>query len=169
MRILRLLALAASAAFLLALAPPTGAEGAQIGTIAPPAPWSWPLSSRTPVLRPFDPPARPWLPGHRGVDLDAPLGSIVLAPAHGRVVWAGELAGRPLVSIAHGPIRSTFEPLRPLVDEGALVERGTPIGVVIDGHSPGTLHWGAKVSAEHYLDPLRLLVGPVGLKPWDGG
>ena len=44
----------------------------------PASAWSWPLSPRPAVLRAFDPPAKPWLSGHRGVDLEAAL----RRPAH---------------------------------------------------------------------------------------
>ncbi|BAS13167.1 hypothetical protein AHiyo8_14700 [Arthrobacter sp. Hiyo8] len=33
--------------------------------------WAWPLSPKPAVLRGFDPPDKPWLSGHRGVDLQA--------------------------------------------------------------------------------------------------
>lgn len=132
------------------------------------APWSWPLEARVDVVRPFDPPSRPWLAGHRGVDLDAPIGAKVLAPASGTVQVAGTVVDRPLVSLTVGTLRATFEPVIPLVTVGEQVERGQVIGIVVEGHAPGTLHWGAKLSRTHYLDPLRLLVGDVVLKPWDG-
>ena len=51
-----------------ATGPPTGPTAGH-GTVD--AGWSWPLSPRPAVLRAFDPPARPWLSGHRGVDLRA--------------------------------------------------------------------------------------------------
>lgn len=33
--------------------------------------WQWPLVPRPEVLRAFDPPPKPWMSGHRGVDLAA--------------------------------------------------------------------------------------------------
>ncbi|WP_115727451.1 M23 family metallopeptidase [Actinomyces culturomici] len=144
------------------------APGTAVADEAGAAPWSWPAESPVRVVRAFDPPARPWLPGHRGVDLDLPVGRVVRAPADGRVSVAGELAGRGVVAIAHGRIRSTFEPVIPLVAVGEEVARGQAVAVVAPGHSPGALHWGAKVGADVYVDPLRLLVPEVVLKPWDG-
>lgn len=130
--------------------------------------WSWPSGAPARVSRPFDPPARPWLAGHRGVDLDLPVGAVIRSPAAGTVLVARPIAGRPVVSIGHGRIRSTFEPVEALVPEGARVRRGEPIGILREGHEPSGLHWGAKLSAEEYVDPLRLLLGGVRLKPWEG-
>ena len=36
-----------------------------------PPSWEWPLAPRPAVLRAFDPPDKPWMSGHRGVDLGA--------------------------------------------------------------------------------------------------
>ena len=49
----------------------------------------------------FDAPSPNWNRGHRGVDLAGTPGQPVYAAGAGTVVFAGELAGRPLVSIAH--------------------------------------------------------------------
>ncbi len=130
--------------------------------------WSWPCNGPTRVLRAYDPPARPWLAGHRGVDLDLPPGSIIRAPAAGTVLVAGTIVDRPVISIQHGRLRSTFEAVEPLVLPGQFVARGEAIGVLGEGsHTPG-LHWGAKLSATEYVDPLRLLIGEVVLLPWEG-
>ena len=61
-----------------------------------------PVTGPLSVVTPFDPPARRWLPGHRGVDLAAEPYSPVLSPADGTVSFAGAVAGRPVVSIDHG-------------------------------------------------------------------
>lgn len=139
----------------------TGAAGDQSGV------WQWPLANPAPVTRSFDPPQFPWLPGHRGVDLAAPLGSTVRSPAAGTVVYAGVLVDRGVVSIEHvGGIRSTYEPVTALVGVGTVVAAGDPIATIDPGHHPGTLHWGARIGADHYIDPLSLVLGPVALKPW---
>ena len=79
----------------------------------------WPLRPRPAVVRAFDAPSPNWQPGHRGVDLVARAGQPVYAAGAGTVVFAGDLAGRPLVSIAHpGGLRTTYEPLRPAVRRG---------------------------------------------------
>ncbi len=61
----------------------------------------WPLEPRPTVTRPFDPPEHNWLPGHRGVDLASHPGQTVLAAGDGIVVFAGTVAGKPVVSIDH--------------------------------------------------------------------
>ncbi|MDR2722487.1 MAG: M23 family metallopeptidase, partial [Cellulomonadaceae bacterium] len=47
------------------------------------------------VMRYFDPPARNWLTGHRGVDLAACEGCEVLAPGAGVVSNSGVVGGKP--------------------------------------------------------------------------
>ncbi len=134
---------------------------------APRDAWIWPTGQAVSVARSFDPPVKPWLPGHRGVDLDVPVGTRIVAPADGQVIYAGKLVDRGVISIQHASgIRSTFEPVDILVSKGDAVSAGQPIGIVTAGHSPGTLHWGAKVSSDEYIDPLRLLKGKIVLKPW---
>src|SRR4029453_11398042 len=82
----------------------------------------WPLRPRPAVLRVFDAPSPNWNRGHRGVDLAGVPGQPVYAAGAGTVVFAGELAGRTLVSIAHpGGLRTTYEPMRPSVRVGQLV------------------------------------------------
>ncbi len=66
-----------------------------------------------PVVRGFDPPDQPWLAGHRGVDLLGAVGSDVVAAMAGRVVFAGTLAGRGVVVVSHGALRTTYLPVDP--------------------------------------------------------
>jgi murein DD-endopeptidase MepM/ murein hydrolase activator NlpD len=134
---------------------------------------SWPLTPPS-VARGFDPPPHPWLAGHRGVDLAGPAGVPVSSAAPGTVVFAGSVAGRPLVSVAHANgLRTTYEPISPLVRTGQAVPAGAPLGTLLAGH-PGCpaaacLHWGARRGAE-YVDPLALLgLRRVRLLPLDGG
>ena len=124
------------------------------------------------VLRRFERPPTPYSAGHRGVDLGAPRGSLVLAASAGRVSFAGRVAGRGVVVIAHGDgIRTEYEPVVPLVSAGQVVTGGQPVGRVRgthDGQPPDRcLHWGARRGNE-YIDPLLLLrpLGPVRLLPW---
>jgi len=130
----------------------------------PPAPVSgyrWPLAGAPAVTRPFQPPPRPWLPGHRGVDLAGSPGVLVLAAGSGVVAFAGSVAGVGVVSIDHpGGLRTTYEPVTPLVAAGAPVAAGQPIGVLLPGHEgcpvAACLHWGLRRGGD-YLDPLTLL------------
>lgn len=132
--------------------------------------WGWPLAGRPPVLRAFDPPATPYGPGHRGVDLGAAPGDLVLAAGSGVVAFAGVLAGRGVVSVQHtGGRRTTYEPLTIATRVGATVSRGTVLGRVVAGHAgcprPACVHWGLR-RGENYLDPLSLLRrGAVRLLP----
>ena len=131
------------------------AEGRAFGSVRP---------VPGPVLRGFDPPAQDWLPGHRGVDLAAPVGSGVRAAASGRVSVAQVIAGRGVVTIVHGELRTTYEPVRASVRVGQRVDAGDLIGTVQSGHcAAGCLHFGLK-RGDEYLDPLggsgvRLLPG----------
>ncbi|HEV7934812.1 MAG TPA: M23 family metallopeptidase [Actinomadura sp.] len=125
-----------------------------------PGVWGWPLRPVPPVLRAFEPPARPWAPGHRGVDLGARPGQAVYAAGPGQISYAARLAGRGVVAIAHGSLRTTYLPVRPSVPVGRQVERGDRIGTVEGrpGHCGGSpcLHWGAR-DGLGYTDPLALL------------
>jgi murein DD-endopeptidase MepM/ murein hydrolase activator NlpD len=160
--------LAALAAVALVCAPAARAEQDRL---------DWPLRPRPAVLRKFDAPSPNWNRGHRGVDLAGFPGQAVYAAGAGTVVYAGELAGRTLVSIAHpGGLRTTFEPVQPSVQVGQVVETGTMLGELMAGH-PGCsavacLHWGAMwgaASRAAYVDPLGLLAStPIRLKPLHG-
>ena len=136
--------------------------------------WTWPLGaadSPPAVVRSFDPPSVPWGRGHRGVDLAGSAGDPVRAAAAGTVVFAGPVAGRGVVSIGHaGGLRTTYEPVDPLVSVGSRVRTGDPIGrLTAGGHCDETcLHWGALRT--RYVDPLGLLrPGPVRLLPLRSG
>src|SRR6478735_371944 len=92
----------------------------------------WPLRPRPAVLRKFDAPSPNWNRGHRGVDLAGVPGQPVYAAGAGTVVFAGDLAGRTLVSIAHpGGLRTTYEPLRPTVRVGQHVTAGAVVGELL--------------------------------------
>ena len=128
-----------------------------------PANGGWPLGGSPTVLRGFDPPRNRYGPGHRGVDLAARAGQPVLASVAGTVAFAGSVAGRGVVSIDHGSLRSTYEPVAAQVSAGQRVAAGQPIGRVrAGGHCGGRcLHWGLRQGAT-YLDPLSLVGGQAG-------
>ena len=138
---------------------------------AAPGAFDWPLRPKPQVLTPFDRPEHDWLPGHRGVDLAAGEGEPVLAVADGTVVFAGSVAGKPVVSVDHpGGLRSTYEPVSASVTAGTRVRRGAVVGFVQSGHGSCTstcVHWGIRRGRD-YLDPTALIRGhPIRLKPLD--
>ncbi|NGO79583.1 M23 family metallopeptidase, partial [Streptomyces sp. YC504] len=125
---------------------------------------AWPVGDRPPVVRGWDPPASAYGAGHRGVDLAAVPGTAVRAAAGGTVSFSGRVAGRGVLSIeltgsGDPPLRTTYEPVRAVVDEGDEVSAGEVVAVLANGpfHCPGAcLHWGL-LRDETYLDPLGLL------------
>ena len=152
------------------------AIGAPVPALASPATttarWTAPVAAPLEVTRPFEPPSGPYAAGHRGVDLGGVAGSVVLAAADGVVVFAGMVAGRPVVSIDHSVgLRTTYEPVEPSVAAGQPVVTGFPIGTLAEGHDgcprAACLHWGVR-RGESYLDPM-LLLHPVQVRllPWD--
>jgi murein DD-endopeptidase MepM/ murein hydrolase activator NlpD len=127
----------------------------------PAAGWGAPLAGPLQVTRAFDPPADPYGPGHRGVDLAGGVGTPVRAAGDGVVVFAGMVAGRPVISVDHTDgLRTTYEPVAPSVGAGQPVARGSQLGTLVAGHAgclvAACLHWGLR-RGEAYLDPLALL------------
>lgn len=104
------------------------------------------------------------------MDLGGEAGQSVLAPADGRVTFAGTVAGRGVVVVAHVEgLRSTFEPVRAQAVVGTAVRAGDPVAVIAEtpGHcAPATcLHWGV-LRGDTYLDPLSFLTRrPIVLLP----
>jgi hypothetical protein len=137
---------------------------------AGPSDWRWPLAPAPRVVRDYDPPPRPWLSGHRGVDLAARPGQPVFAAGAGRVGYAGRLGGRGVVTVVHGALRTSYLPVRPAVRPGQRVAAGQRLGLVEDirGHCLRLLclHWGLRRGLA-YLDPLSLFGrAPVRLLPF---
>jgi murein DD-endopeptidase MepM/ murein hydrolase activator NlpD len=156
--------------------------------------WTWPLTPSPGARRPvivhrFALPAERWQSGHRGVDLLGGPGQEVLAAGQGTVSYAGMLFGRPVVAIDHTGIdhtavdhtaegrdtlRTTYEPVDPVVRVGDKVRAGQVIGHLVDSPAnhcaPRTcLHWGLVRGFGHgarYLDPSALMGrGSVRLLP----
>lgn len=106
------------------------------------------------------------------MDLVAAPGAEVRAAGAGTVLFAGAVAGRPVLTVGHGDgLRTTYEPVRSRLAAGTRVDAGTPVGELLAGH-PGCaaeacLHWGLR-HGDDYLDPLALLgLGRVRLLPLD--
>ncbi|MGH3414650.1 MAG: murein hydrolase activator EnvC family protein [Marmoricola sp.] len=165
------------------LAPPPGPAGGAGVTpavvsavgVTRPAPGHrgvWPLLPRPTVVRGFDPPDSAWGTGHRGVDLLGHPGQVVRTALGGTVTYAGPLAGRGVVVVDHGGLRTTYEPVGASVAVGDHVRTGQPIGTLQLAMSHcfprACLHWGL-LRGETYLDPLTLVgAGPVRLLPMTG-
>lgn len=131
--------------------------------------WEWPLRPQPQVLRGFEPPAGPYAPGHRGVDLAGAVKQPVLATAAGIVQYAGMVAGKGVVVVVHGEERSTYQPLSLSVHRGEAVSAGQLLGRLQLGGShcwpQACLHLG-RIAGETYLDPLALMTGgPIRLLP----
>ena len=124
--------------------------------------WAWPVRPPVAVLVEFRPPEQPWLPGHRGIDLAAPPGSPIYSAGPGIVLFASRVGGKGVVSVGHrSGLRTTYEPVSPLVSSGQRVHQGQRIGVIEPGsthcgRAPGCLHWGLRRGLA-YLDPLMLV------------
>jgi murein DD-endopeptidase MepM/ murein hydrolase activator NlpD len=147
-----------------------GAPGAPVA--AETGPWGWPLDGPREVVRDFDPPVTRYGAGHRGADLPSSPGAAVRAAAAGQVTYAGLLAGRGVVVVTHGSLRTTYEPVTAAAPVGAVVALGEVVGRLEPGHlgcaGAACLHWGLR-RGEEYLDPVRLVErGPVRLLPVDG-
>jgi hypothetical protein len=132
--------------------------------------WGWPLKSAR-ISAGFDRPPQNWLPGHRGVDLIGRDGDKVLAAGHGVVTFAGLVAGKGVVVVKHGSLRTTYEPVSATVGVGSRVRVGDVIGTLSAGESHcstqlkvSCLHWGL-IRGNTYLNPLSLVKKRVRLLP----
>jgi murein DD-endopeptidase MepM/ murein hydrolase activator NlpD len=133
----------------------------------------WPLEA-TPRNHPeiaagFVAPDSAWSAGHRGVDLIGNPGEPVRTALPGTVSFSGTIAGRGVVVVNHGRLRTTYEPVAGTVQVGQPLAAGDVLGTleVVGGHCPPRtcLHWGLLTGTE-YLDPLSLFgLGPVRLLP----
>ncbi|MGY0230745.1 peptidoglycan DD-metalloendopeptidase family protein [Longispora urticae] len=152
--------------------PPTPRR-AQFDDPTPASGYRWPLTPRPAVLRGFEPPPAPWLPGHRGVDLAGTPDQPVLSAGPGTVHYSGIIAGVGVVSVLHpNGLLTTYQPVRSSVRAGTGVGAGTALGTLDPGHpgcaAPACLHWGLR-RGRVYLDPLTLVGhGRVRLLPTAG-
>jgi murein DD-endopeptidase MepM/ murein hydrolase activator NlpD len=138
-----------------------------------PARGSWPLRPAPPVVRAFDRPESRWSAGHRGADLLGRPGQPVHAALAGTVSYVGRIAGRGIVTVDHGGVRTTYQPVAATVTRGQRITEGQMIGrLLLAGshcHPRACLHWGLIRGKSTYLDPLTLVGAvpqPVRLYPW---
>ncbi|OZG57068.1 peptidase, M23 family [Bifidobacterium tissieri] len=134
----------------------------------------WPIESKSSpmIVRDFDNPAQPWLPGHRGVDLQVSYGVVVVAPSDGTLVFAGQVGGKNVLTIDHGNgLSTTYEPATTTLPVGTALRRGEQFGKV-DGHSDHCdgqcLHWGLREGKQRYRNPEHAVRQQrIALKPVD--
>jgi len=123
-----------------------------------------PVPGPVTVVHAFLAPPEPWSAGHRGVDLAADAGDALVAPAAGVVTFAGEVAGRGVVTVTHPDgLRSSLEPVVATVAVGTVVAVGDPLGTLAPNGShcapASCLHWGVRRGTT-YLDPMGVLGSP---------
>ena len=128
----------------------------------PPVPPLWmPVAGA--VVRGFEARAGPYGPGHRGIDIAAPVGELVRAPKAGRIVFAGPVAGTNWVTLMAAPgVLVTLGPLLDPVATATRVRSKAPVGRLGPGHAatpaaPAALHLSVRVDGA-YVDPLVHLV-----------
>ncbi len=135
--------------------------------------WTWPVSG--PLLRPFVFGGDPYAGGqHRGVDVGAAAGEVVLAPAAGTVTFAGSVptSGRTVtIQTADGYAVTLTHLGALLVLKGVIVTEGDGVGTVGPSGVPEVpgpyVHLGVRVAADPqgYLDPLSVLPPPTDVVP----
>src|SRR5690348_9656421 len=128
--------------------------------------WSWPVQG--PVLLGFSfDPGQPYAGGqHRGIDIGAPTGTSVAAPASGTVTFAGSVptSGRSVTIATPDGYSVTLTHLGSIgVAKGASVGEGAAVGTVGPSGTPELdvpyVYMGVRVTtdAQGYLDPLSFL------------
>ena len=140
--------------------------------------WMWPVDAPHRVIREFMSPATEYGSGHRGIDIAAVAGVAVHAPASGRVLFSGKVAGRGVLTIEHpNDVVSTIEPIEAFVTVGDIVSAGDVVGVVAPpdvvwdaSHVCSCVHVGARYRGS-YVSPRTLLeqARTAVLKPWGDG
>lgn len=118
---------------------------------------------QAPVVDPFRPPDGPYGAGNRGLEYRTTPGTPVRAIGAGAVVFAGQVAGRLVVSIDHPDgLRSSLVGLVSIeVRAGEAVRGGDVVGRAAE-----LLHLGVRRNGR-YLDPATLfdVRGPARLVP----
>jgi hypothetical protein len=136
----------------------------QVG-VQPALAWTWPVDG--PVLRQFNLGGDPYAGGqHRGIDIGAPLGAAVVAPAGGRVTFAGTVptGGRTIAIRTPDGYSVTLLQLGAVgVARDQQVAEGDVVGVIGPSGEPELadphVHLGIRLAADPngYLDPLGFL------------
>ncbi len=119
-----------------------------------------------PVIDAFRAPAGPYGPGNRGLEYRTRPGATVRSIGAGTVAFAGQVAGRLVISIDHADgLRSSLVGLAAI---DTVVGRRVGRGEVV-GRAGPVLHLGVR-RAGVYVDPATLFgaTGPARLVPWPG-
>lgn len=130
--------------------------------------WLSPLGASFAVSTPFHLPNGEYRSGHRGIDIAAAAGEVVVSPTDGVVSFIGTVVDRPVVSITVDErIVLSLEPVTSELAEGSDIPRGAPLGTTASGgHCAATcLHLGVRVDGA-YVNPLRYLRPRPILVPW---
>ncbi len=114
-----------------------------------PTPYDYVLPLHRPVVDLFRTPSSPWGPGNRGWEFASEAGDPVVAVGSGVVLFAGWVAGRGVVTLAHphGLLSSVTGLSEVSVLPGEVVRRGVPIG-----SATVRLHLGFRRDGV-YIDP----------------
>jgi murein DD-endopeptidase MepM/ murein hydrolase activator NlpD len=138
-----------AAATLVAAIGEPGAGAASAGACPLPSPGLYAPPVAGVVIDWYRPPVAFAGAGNRGWEYQTTAGSPVRAAGAGIVAFAGPVAGRLVVAIAHPDgLRTTYTGLAALaVSAGVAVGRGAQIAIAAD-----TLHFGVRCSTE-YVDP----------------
>ena len=141
---------------------PSAVAGTRSGQAPDPrgesTPWIWPTTSGREVAQAFRAPPHAYGRGHRGIDISAPIGTVVRSPADGVVAFRGVVVDRPLITIDHGGgLVTTFEPVVSTLTPGTVISAGDEIGQVNSGgHTlAGQLHVGLRWNCA-YINPLLM-------------
>ncbi len=162
-------------ALMLILLAGLGADEVWTSTAHASGTWVWPIVGA--VTRGYDPPGTPYGSGHRGIDIGAPQGTPIHAPAPGRVTFSGKVGGALFLTIDHGGgVASTYSWASTLLaKKGDVVAAGDVVALSGFGHPGGSvscLHFGVKlnggsVATMDYLGPTDLS-GMIRLAPLQG-
>jgi hypothetical protein len=128
--------------------------------------WSWPVQGPVLLGFTFDP-SHPYAGGqHRGIDVGAPTGTPVAAPASGTISFAGTVptSGKSVTIETADGYSVTLTHLGSIgVSKGASVGEGSTVGTVGPSGTPELdvpyVYMGVRVTAnaQGYLDPLSFL------------
>lgn len=150
------------------LAQITLACGLGLGLTTPPpsfgsSPWIHPVIGAE-LVNDYRQSETPYSSGHRGVDYRVRLAQGVFAPNDGVVHFVGEVVDRPVITLDHGIILTSYEPVCSRKQRGEQVRKGDLIGEICEGdksyvghcQSSSCLHFSMREDGE-YLSPLWLI------------